>query len=212
MASNDPRRRNHSGDPRKQGTDGSAAVPVPVPAFPGGQVPNGQPALTGQAARLAQAVESAMATMMQGLPGQVAEAFYQVVSRVPVQLKLNCAECLLARQQWNARHARELQAAFEQYQAAMNELAPEDPRRTMISPVSFLPPQLQPARAPENASPDAMPPIEAPDTMVGGTLVCAAHDPRVPAQASKRPFLIAQGFLTDELRSAAMSEALAPRR
>jgi len=194
MASNDPRRQNRSGDPRKQGNDGATAGPVSVPAFPGSQGTNGHPAPTGQAARIAQAVSQALA---ETLPNLIGGALYHVLSQVQVRTpQLQCAECQLARMQWLARHDGKLKTAHQAYMAAVSELAPDDPRRGMISPVAFLPDELKPSGDPANPNPQAIPDLNDGTVMVGGTLYCAGHMPGAPDQASKRPYLIANANMS----------------
>ncbi|MGH8921016.1 MAG: hypothetical protein ACRD0H_22235, partial [Actinomycetes bacterium] len=174
----------HGSDPRKQGSDGVAAVP----------------ALTGQTARTAAAVEAAVAPLFGQLPQMIGQALYQVLSQVPVQtVRLNCAECVLARLRWTTAHDADLKVAYEKYAAAMAELPEQDPRRQMLTPVVFLPPHLQPSPDQAEPNPEGLPGIAAGDVMVGGTLYCAEHMPGAPSKASKRPFLIAQGALTPGL-------------
>jgi hypothetical protein len=194
MTSNDPRRKNRSGDPRKQGNDGAAAGPVSVPAFPGSQGPNGHPAPTGQPAKIAQAVAQALAEV---LPNVLGGTFYQVLSQTPVRIaQLPCYECKLARMQWLVRHEQKLQVAHQAYMTALSQMAPDDPRRGMISPVAFLPPELKPSGDPANPNPQAMPDLNDSTVMVGGTLYCDPHMPGAPDQVTKRPYLIASANMS----------------
>lgn len=183
MASNDPRRKNRSGNPARQGSDGAQAAPA---------IPGQQP-VSRQAQQIGQAVTEGMAQLILGaLPQILVQALGEAQIRtVPLQ----CSTCTLNRLKWTVRHEGELKAAYGRFAAALAELPEDDPRRGMINPLAFLPDELKPSQDPLNPNPAGYPGIDAGTCMVAGTLFCPAHMPGAPDQASSKQILIATGSL-----------------
>lgn len=196
MASNDPRKRN--GTPAVRGGDGAQAVPA---------TPE-RPLIGRQAQQTGQAVAEAMAPLILGaLPRLLVEAIGQALTQNRVQtVPLQCATCTLNRMLWTARHDQELKDAYAAYAAALAEIPEGDPRRAMINPLSFLPPDLQPTGDPLKPNPAAFPGIDLGTCMVGGTQYCPAHLPGAPDQTTRQPLLIATGALNPTMIAQARGE------
>jgi hypothetical protein len=87
-----------------------------------------------------------------------------------------------------------MQAAGEAMMGFLSQLAPDDPRRSQVDIMAFLPPHLHPG------SPQGMPPVQDKVTAVGGTDLCAAHIPGIPQPGgARKEFLIAHGSITPQM-------------
>jgi len=127
--------------------------------------------------------KTAMMTLVEQLPQMLFQAVAQALSSVQVTVKpLPCATCWLARISWFREHSREIAEADAVYKAAVEQIPEGDPRRGMIQPLSFLPPQLQPSPDPAALNPEALPALAEGVVMVGGTLYCPAHHPGIQQQ------------------------------
>jgi hypothetical protein len=145
---------------------------------------DGVAALAGMLPQLAQMLGSALSQLPQATAQAVAQS-------VPRQL---CAQCVLARVTWEARHAQEMAGASAEYQQAATEAAQQG-IPLQKPPEAFLPERLHPGQ------PDGIPPVQPGITTVNGTLVCAGHIPGAPGKPGAKALLIAHGPLSSAMLS-----------
>jgi hypothetical protein len=169
----------------------------PPQQVPPGFSPNGHPAT---------------AKVVEQLIGQLPQMLFQAVaaalSQVQVTVKPGpCGTCFTTRVSWFTVHSAEIARAEAAYQAALSELAPDDPQRAMIQPLSFLPDALQPSPDPAKPNPQAMPGLTEGVIVIGGTWYCAGHVPGVqqqqPGKLLVAETMIPQGMLGQLFRGQA---------
>jgi hypothetical protein len=139
-----------------------------------------QPPAAAPAANGSSAPQDPMALVhkiLAQMPGMVASALASALQQAPARSGLMCAQCLIARGQWEAAHIGELRAA---HAMALDEagIAGTDPRAGGLDLTRFLRPGLLPGGS------DAAPPQFDACVMVAGTGYCAAHTPGNPAAAA----------------------------
>jgi len=174
----------------------------PAPQVPPGFSPNGHPTPAAQALQ-------ALTAALEQLPQMLFGAVVQALQQVPVQVIVKpgpCGTCFTARAGWFAAHAADLAKAEAAYNAAVSELAPDDPRRGLIRGLSFLPPALQPSQDPARPNPQAMPDLAEGVILIGGTWYCAGHIPGAPQAGHRKEFLIAHGPLSSALITEVMGQ------
>lgn len=148
-------------------------------------------------------------TLIEQLPQMLFQAVAAALQQVPVQVVVKpgpCGTCFTARVGWFTGHSAEIARAEAAYQAALSELAPDDPQRGLIEPLSFLPAALQPSQDPAHPNPLAMPGLAEGVIMTGGTWHCAQHVPGIQQQPGKlliAETVIPQGMLGQLFRSQA---------
>jgi hypothetical protein len=171
-----------------------AAQQVPPAYTPNGHTPS------------AQALQAVAAALRQ-LPQQLFQAVSAALQQVPVSVKPGpCGTCFTARVGWFTSHSAEIAKAEAAFQAAVNALAPDDPRRGLVQPLSFLPAALQPSQDPAKPNPQAMPALAEGVILIGGTWYCAQHVPGLPQQPGKllvASTVIPQGMLGQLFRGQA---------
>lgn len=157
--------------------------PEPVPAAFNGNGTRTPAQQTAQSARM-------IAEMLADLPRAIAVMLGQLARAIPSQHV--CAACLVARINWEARHARDLEAAVELARAA-HGLPDGAVLPPGFDPSPFLPERLRPG------APQGMPPLTGAVTAVGGTDTCSEH---VPGRSAGRTLLIANGALSPSAMTA----------
>lgn len=153
--------------------------PAPIPAAFNG---NGQSA----AARQTADGVTAIAGMLSQLPQATGQA---VAQAIPRQL---CAQCVITRLAWEAKHAQEIAGASAEYQRAAEEATAQGVP-FQRPPESFLPGHLQPGQ------PEGMPVPQPGITTVNGTLVCAGHVPGAPGKPGAKTLLVVNAPLSSSM-------------
>jgi hypothetical protein len=155
-----------------------AAHQVPPAYTPNGHTPS------------AQALQAVAAALRQ-LPQQLFQAVSAALQQVPVSVKPgHCGTCFTARVGWFTAHSAEIAKAEAAFQAAVSALAPDDPQRGTVQPLSFLPDALKPD------GPQPMPALAEGVILIGGTWLCAQHVPGTEQQQpGRKPLLIAHAAL-----------------